>query len=78
MMTRTEALTLVAADWRQLARDIRVEDAYASHVTVEQKEQNLADMLETADRIEAGTEHGFWLEQRVHQKITGECVALLP
>ena len=74
-----EARNAVADDYAKLARDIRTENCYASHVTEEEKEQYLREGLETAERIRNGTEHGgFWLWQRLNTKITGECVALLP
>jgi hypothetical protein len=72
------ALTQVANDWRDNARAIRAEDAYAPHVTDETKEGNLREGLALADRIEAGEVKSFTVWQRVNDALTGECVALLP
>ena len=74
-----EAMNSVACDMAQLAKDIFNEDAYASHITKEQKELYLKDGLALADRIRLGQQTmGFWLWQRLNLKLTGECVALLP
>lgn len=72
------ALTKVADDWRNLARAIRREDRYASHVTDATKEQAMLYMLARADEIEAGDVRSFTIWQRVDTELTGECVALLP
>ena len=74
----TEALNKVADDAAQLARDIRAEDAYASHVTDETKETALANGLEYAEKIRRGEATGFTIWQRVNQALTGECVGFLP
>ena len=59
----------------KLANAIREEDAYAPHVTEQQKEDDMLDMLESAERIRAGTEKmGFWLWQLINTQLTGECV----
>lgn len=71
------ALTKVANDWRDLARAIRKEDRYASHVTETRKEEALHDMLQRADEIEAGDVRSFTIWQRVNTELTGICVALL-
>ena len=69
----------VAQDCRELAHAIRMEDAYASHVTECQKDTILADGLAQADAIERGDRsvNSFTLWQRINQKLTGECVAML-
>lgn len=72
-----EALKDVANDWRQLAHDIRKEDAYASHITETEKDRFLYEGLSRADQIETGEVNGFWIWQRVNEKLTGDCVALL-
>lgn len=73
------ALVAVAKFWEENALAIRKEDAYASHVTEERKEQNLQNQLDQAKRIRQGTEPmGFWLWQRINTHLTGECVAFLP
>lgn len=74
----TEARRAVAEDWRTMAYDIRVENAYASHITEEQKIQFYQDELRYADEIERG-EHdsNFTIWQRLNTYITGECIAFL-
>lgn len=71
------ALDAVADDWAALGHAIRREDAYASHVSEEAKDQRLARDLESADRIRRGEVKSFAIWQRVNEKLTGECVALL-
>ena len=77
-MTEQQARKEVAQDWRDMAHAIHKEDAYASHVTDETKEQLLRDHLSFADDIESGVANGFTIWQRIRYKMTGECVALLP
>lgn len=73
------ALSSVAADWRANAHAIYQEDEYASHVTQETKDNDLAKRLAFADAIETGEENGgFTIWQRVNDYLTGECVAFLP
>lgn len=72
------ALVEVANDYRELALAIRKENSYASHVTEEQKEENMARMFAMADDIERGEGlNNFTIWQRINTKITGECVAFL-
>lgn len=78
MTTFEQACREVAADWRALAYAIRKDDNYASHVTEETKEQELQRMLTQADDIETGKVTNFTIAQRVHYKMTGECVPFLP
>lgn len=68
------------ADWkRESAFAIRKEDEYASHVTDQKKEEYFRNALLVADEIRQGTHDGaFWCRQRMHEFLTGECVALLP
>lgn len=73
-----DALNSVANDWIELAYAIKNEDAYASHVTEETKQNILSQGLEQAERIRSGQESGFWVWQRINSKLTGECIALLP
>ena len=73
-----EALNAVADDWAANAYAIRREDAYASHVSEARKDERLARGLEAADRIRQGEIQSFTIWQRVNEKLTGECVALLP
>lgn len=70
-------LALVASDWADMARAIRQEDAYASHVTEADKDSYLADDLALAERIRNGEVKSFTIWQRVNAALTGECVALL-
>lgn len=68
----------VAKDWRELEKAIRMEDKYASHVGEDTKDLILSNSFKTALRIEKGLEDGnftFW--QRINEKLTGKCVALL-
>jgi len=70
------ALGKVADFWVSNAKAVRVEDAYADHITEETKETCLQQQLEQAERIRQGIEPmGFWLWQRVNQELTGKCVA---
>lgn len=71
------ALIKVASDWRKLALDIRLENAYASHVTDAEKAADMNDMLNEANRIEAGRVDSFTIWQRVNTVLTGECVPFL-
>lgn len=72
------ALNAVADDWAENARAIRIEDAYASHVTEDAKDGYLAKGLEFAEQIRRGETTGFTTWQRINQALTGECVGLLP
>lgn len=71
------ACKTVAEEWRNLAHAIRKEDAYASHVTETQKDNRLEEMLTHADEIATGNITCFSIAQRVHEKITGNCVPFL-
>ena len=74
-----QARKQVAQDWRDLGHAIREGDAYASHVSEETKDLILSNDLKEADRIETGELDGnftFW--QRINERLTGNCVALLP
>ena len=73
-----EALSAVADDWAALGYAIRREDAYASHVSEATKVNDLERFLSEADRIRQGEVNSFTIWQRVNEKLTGECVALLP
>lgn len=73
-----KALRDVASDWRALGHAIRKEDAYASHVSEDTKDLILSNHLKEADRIESGKASGFTFWQRTNEKLTGDCVALLP
>ena len=71
------ALASVADEWAGMARAIRLEDAYASHVTDADKDSYLAEDLALAERVRAGEVNSFTIWQRVNTALTGECVALL-
>lgn len=71
------ALSAVADDWAQLATDIHQEDCYAPHVTPEQRDEYLIEMLKDAEDIRAGHVRSFTIRQCINTKLTGECVALL-
>lgn len=74
----TNALSSVADDWATLARAIRAEDAYASHVSEADKNQIMKRGLAHAEAIRSGEIGGFTIWQRVNTKLTGQCIALLP
>ena len=71
------ALDKVANDWAALARAIRAEDAYASHVSEATKDANLVNGIARPDEIRAGKVDNFTIWQRVNTELTGDCVALL-
>jgi hypothetical protein len=72
-----DACKKVANDWRELGHAILKENAYASHVTEQQKIDHLNEHLELADRIEKGEITSFTIWQRINQELTGECVGFL-
>jgi hypothetical protein len=73
----TKALNQVADDWARLARDIRAEDAYASHVDEATKERDLQTMLAEAEAIRGGRIASMSVAQSVNTALTGECIPLL-
>jgi hypothetical protein len=74
-----EALKKVANDLRENAYAIHSENAYASHVTQEEKERYLQERLGYANEVEKGLHNrNFTIWQRVDTMLTGECVAFLP
>ena len=74
-----EALKKVANDLRENAFAIHAENAYASHVTQEEKERYLQERLGYANEVEKGLHNSnFTIWQRVDTMLTGECVAFLP
>lgn len=73
-----QACKAVGRDWEDLAHRIYEEDEYASHVTQMQKEHNLNKMIYAAKEISKGQISSFTIWQRVNEKLTGDCVALLP
>ena len=74
-----EALKKVANDLRENGYAIHSENAYASHVTQEEKERYLQERLGYANEVEKGLHNSnFTIWQRVDTMLTGECVAFLP
>ena len=74
-----EALKKVANDLRENAYAIHSENAYASHVTQEDKERYLQERLVYANEVEKGLHNSnFTIWQRVDTLLTGECIAFLP
>lgn len=71
------ALNKVADDWERAAYEIRKEDAYAEHVTEDEKDQYLQEMINQAEEIRNGKVKSFTIWQRVNYELTGECVAFL-
>jgi hypothetical protein len=72
------ALAAVADDKIALAYAIKEENAYAAHVTEEQKEQNLINSLQWAEGIRNGQVRSFHCWQNINTKLTGECIGFLP
>jgi hypothetical protein len=75
----TDAINKVADDLAENARAIRKEDAYASHVTEKQKDDDLAKGLEYAEAVRRGENiHNLTIAQRIDYELTGESVPILP
>lgn len=72
------ALDAVADDLVRQAHDIRKEDSYASHVPEATKDAKLSDDLHLAEDVRNGSVKSLTIWQRVNEKLTGECVAILP
>lgn len=68
----------VARDLEMLAMNIRLEDAYAEHVQEITKDNIFRRDIDIANDVRYGHWSGFAHWQRINQKLTGECVALLP
>ena len=77
-MTFDEACRAVGEDWKELAQAILDEDAYADHVTEEEKQAAYNRMAEEAERVSKGAVTSFTMRQRVEIKMTGVCRPLLP
>ena len=78
-ITLSNALNQVADDMVQNAKNIRIDNHYADHVTEEQKEECYLRSIEYAEQIRIGNRlNNFTIWQRINQVLTGECVALLP
>ena len=76
-MTKTKALALVAEDIRKAARETRENDPYADHVTEDMKDLALVKSLAYADRVQSGVRLDLSAQQKVHYKMTGECLPIL-
>lgn len=76
-LTQKEACEGVANDWRALAWAIYEEDGYASHVPESTKIYDLKRMIADSERIAQGEVKSFTIWQRVHEKMTSECIAFL-
>ena len=73
------AFWAVAGDLVLNAHAIRKEDLYASHITEDQKKSFHKDNMDYAHAVHDMTAPvTFTLWQRVNEKITGKCIALLP
>jgi len=78
-MTKQKAREEVASDLVKLTHRILCEDEYASHVTGETKILLHAEGLRHAEETRIGVHDGnFTIAQRIHEKMTGDCIALLP
>lgn len=74
-----KALNAVADDLKLNAIAVRKENPYAPHITESEKEKFLQERLDLSENVRKGLEPvGFWLWQRINEKLTGECVAFLP
>ena len=65
------ALAKVADDCARNAHAVFKEDAYASHVTLTQKQAYLAEALDAADIVRGGVVNNFTVWQRVNTEING-------
>jgi len=72
-----KAIDEVAEYYRKLAVAIRKEDCYASHVTEEKKDQNMQEMIASADKLKDNL-HNFTIWQKINTALTGECIGFLP
>ena len=74
----TMAFNQVADEMIELAKAIRLEDAYASHVSEEVKDNSMLKSFALAERIRKGEITSFTTWQNLNYVLTNECVALLP
>lgn len=73
-----KALGVVADRYAARAHAIRLEDAYADHVTEVRKDEILERDMERAGQVRDGTaKPTLTLLQDINTELTGECVALL-
>ena len=79
MKTLHEARESVADFYKSNAIAIHEENLYASHVTQEQKDTLLEQGRAYAESVRRGNQDNcFAVWQRIHEAMTGECVAFLP
>ncbi len=71
-------LDAVATSYEVLARNIRTDDAYASHVSEKTKDEILERDLAHAQRIRSGVIDSYTTAQSVNTELTNECIPLLP
>jgi hypothetical protein len=74
----TDALNKVADDMISLESAIRVEDAYADHVSNDTKDKIMLDGFAHAERVRKGEVDNFTTWQNINYALTGESVPLLP
>jgi hypothetical protein len=72
------ALNEVADEKIELSKAIRLEDAYADHVSEQVKDQIMIDGFAYAESIRKGEINDLTAWQNLNYALTGECVALLP
>lgn len=78
-MTREQAVRAASDELRVQAWRIRAEDAYAAHVTEEEKDRQLGERLRYAEEVRAGRHHdNLSVAQKIYWFETGESVAILP
>ena len=74
-----DAVKTVCEEWRDLAEEVRREDAYASHITENQKDEFMRQSITLADDLESGKINPTFTDwQRINTQLTGKCIALLP
>lgn len=78
--SRLIAACETVAQWQESnAKAIYEENAYASHVTQEQKEKELSEYRAWAEKTRSRENlSNFSVWQRVNTELTGECIAFLP
>lgn len=73
-----EALQAVAFDLDVLAMRCYIEDDYPAHVPFYVKYQNLRRGMRWASDVRQGIVADLTTAQRLNEKLTGKCIALLP
>lgn len=72
-----DALDKVADDMHKTAHAIFNADKHASHVTKQQKLDQLEKGLRRSEEVRNGEVYGLWLWQSLNTVLTGECIALM-